>query len=166
MSGPQQDAFQPKTRIQAVVRCLLIPLNQEFLLTPSTTVAEVTVGGVLDPVQNAPAWLLGIMGWRGRRVPLIDFELVAGISKTPSATGRVVVLNTLGGNPHIPFIALPVVGIPRLFPADPKSVSSAGERVGGVALWVKAGESPALIPDIDALEGLLSRLNLKLTATR
>lgn len=141
------------------LHCLLIPLQEVKILLPNTAVAEVIAYASPEAVENAPNWLLGNIVWREEKVPLLSFELLVG--KQEQAISRIAVLNTLNGNPDLPYMALSIQGIPqlRLVQESGLVVTESDSETDAVAASIDfAGES-VLIPDLDALEQKLLALN-------
>ena len=58
------------------IACVLVTLHDRQLLLPNVTVAEVVRMQRVQPVGNAPDWLLGVTSWRGRIVPVLSPEHV------------------------------------------------------------------------------------------
>ena len=166
MSTPKQDqpaAADPTADIS--VRSLLIPLSGMMLVLPNTAVAEVADYQEPHRTPDAPGWLLGIMPWRGRAVPLLAFEQFVGLSAGAGGVhARAVICNTLNGNSHMPFIAVLAQGIPRLLEvkADMLELGEKGEGDSmAVAARVQLAGQEGVIPDLDVLERLLGQLGIK-----
>ena len=51
-----------------------MPLTGERLLVPRGCVAEVVGYQTPQEMTGAPPWYLGVIGWNGRKVPLVSFE--------------------------------------------------------------------------------------------
>lgn len=144
---------------EQIVRCLAVPINTATLLLPHTAVAEVAQYQVPQPVAEAPPWLLGLIPWRGRTLPLIAieplFQLEVG---APAPASRVVVCNTLNGNRKLPFLGVFAQGIPRLQLATATTVEAGdGGHPEPPALLarVRLAGQEMLVPDLDALEKML-----------
>lgn len=145
------------------VRCLSIPLSGGQLLVPHTAVAEVTGFEPPAPVPNAPAWLSGMLRWRGIDVPVIAYERLLENAADGYRPERIVVLNTLNGNPKLPFVAVLVSGIPRLIVAEQagiEEVEPLQDEPPALLRRVKMAEGEFIIPDLDALEQMVLRLGL------
>ncbi len=141
------------------LHCLLIPLQGVKILLPNTAVAEVIAYVTPESVENAPDWLLGNIIWRDEKVPLLSFELLVG--EQERSVQRIAVLNTLNGNPDLPYMALSIQGIPqlRLIQEAGIVVTEMDSKTDAVAASIDfAGES-VLIPDLDDLEQKLLGLN-------
>jgi chemosensory pili system protein ChpC len=147
------------------VRSLIIPLSGTVLLLPNTAVAEVADYKTPQEVADAPAWLLGMMLWRGRSLPLLAIEPLLGHSAGVGGVhARAVVCNTLNGNAVLPFVAILSQGIPRLQELKPDMVETVepGEQdTAVVAARMRLAGIEAVIPDLDALERQLLQLGVR-----
>jgi chemosensory pili system protein ChpC len=148
-------------RTVEAIRCLAVPLSQDTLLVPGTLVAEVTIYAAPVAVPNAPAWMLGLMPWRGLSVPLVSADRLLG-GRSDGTIDRVVVFNTLGGSVQLPFLAMPSSGIPRLLRVEPQQAAAAGgsNENDFVLRRVKIGDAEYIIPNFDVLEPMLLGLGL------
>ena len=114
---------------------LLLPLSDRYLLLPNVAIAE-----LID-------WQHG-----DHAVPLISFEVACGSSLVIGERARIVILNTLGGNPDFKFIAMVVQGIPRSYKVD-SQLSFVDVPLSTLELAaVQVGDHVAKIPDLQALE--------------
>ncbi len=148
------------------IRGVLIQVEGARLLLPNATIAEVLSFADPEPVADAPHWLLGRIRWRGWQLPLASFSRLAGIADESGGLGsKVVVLKALGGNAHLPYLALLTKGFPRLVTVSRGAlVADAGEGDAegaaelplGVVMRVLLNDEQALLPDIDAIEGAIS----------
>ena len=143
------------------IRGLLLPLGERNLLLPNVAVAELV--GFQEPESEPDDrdWLLGSIQWRGRRIPVVSFTAALGGDALPEQAQRmrIAVLNTLRGNPELPYIGLLTLGISRLarVSADNLAPDPTGEVDSELVLEsITVGEQPAWIPDLDRLEQLVS----------
>lgn len=141
------------------VHCLMIPLTSDILLLPNAAVAEVTAYQQPTAVAGAPDWYLGRYDWREYQVPVVSFELLNGDNHgeiTINKTSRIAVLNSLNGNPRLPYIGLLTQGIPRLQVVQNTALeansSATSRQTTCVAEFVMVNGEPVTIPDIDLLE--------------
>lgn len=143
------------------LHCLLLSLQGLKILLPNTAVAEVISYTSPESVENVADWMLGKIRWRDEKVPLLSFERLSGLGEQEHATRRIAVLNTLNGNPSVPYIALPIQGIPQLRLVQEASivVTEKDELVDVVAASIDFSGESVLIPDLDALEQKLLALN-------
>ncbi len=100
---------------QTEIRGLMIPVTNGRVLLPNASVAEVITLSTPEKIPNAPEWLMGRINWRGWRLPLFSFSLLAGMSLDEGSRGtRVTVLKALSGHPRLPYVAMLAQGFPRL----------------------------------------------------
>lgn len=141
------------------VRSQLIPLADMRLLLPTTCIAEIIDWQVPEPVDDAPVWWLGMLEWRGLRIPLLSFEAANDRPRGEiSRRGRIAVLNGIGGDPELPFYALQLQGIPRLTLVDQANIGAVSEPEEPLPLvleYAMLQEQEVLVPDQDKLEALL-----------
>ena len=144
------------------IRGVLIQVEGARLLLPNATIAEVLSYAPPEEVEDTPDWLLGRIRWRGWQLPLASFSRLAGIADETGGLGsKVVVLKALGGDAHLPYVALLTKGFPRLVTvARDALVADAGEGDGevpatlpvGVLMRVRLNDEPVLLPDVDGIE--------------
>ena len=144
----------PEHRVGSLT-CLLLPLADRYLLLPNVAIAELIGWQHGDPSSDSPPWHLRQITWRDRELPLISFEAACGSPVVIGERARIVVLNTLGGDPRLKFIAMVVQGIPRSYRLDSQLSFvdvplSPLERAA-----VQVGDHVAKIPDLLALERLV-----------
>lgn len=148
------------------IRGVLIQVEGARLLLPNATIAEVLSFAEPEPVADAPDWLLGRIRWRGWQLPLASFSRLSGIAEEAGGLGnKVVVLKALGGDARLPYLALLTKGFPRLVTVSQDAlVADAGEGDAadgatamplGVLMRVLLNNEPALVPDVDAVEGAI-----------
>ncbi len=164
-SSRSQDSATPDAAAGVAVRCLIVPLSGATLILPNTAVAEVAEYRAPQPIGAAPGWLLGMMQWRGRSIPLLTFEQFVGLPAGAAGVhARAIVCNTLSGNVTLPFVALLAQGIPRLTGVKAEVLEPTdqdGAEQEAVAARVRFAGEEALIPDLDAIERMLIRLGIK-----
>lgn len=148
----------------ASLTALLLPLADRTLLLPNVAVAEIIPYRGVQTAPDLPPWLLGQIGWRDLRLPLLSFEAAGGrtqLGATPiGATPKVAVLNALGGRPRVKFLALLLQGIPRSLKVDAR-LPRADARLAPLELAaVQVEGGVAWIPDLEALEQKLADAGL------
>lgn len=138
------------------IRGVLIPISGARLLLPNATVSEVITLSTPEPIAGAPEWLLGRVGWRGWRLPLVSFSILAGLPRPEGQlNSRVTVLKVFGGNPRMPFVALVTRGFPRLTTIRADILVAAGNDdplPDGVRQRVLVHDDQAIIPDLESIE--------------
>ena len=134
---------------------LLLPLADRYLLLPNVAIAELIDYQRGEPSSDSPLWHLRQITWRDHQLPLISFEAACDSPLVIGERSRIVVLNPLGGNPALKFIAMVVQGIPRSYKLDSQLSFvdvplSPLERAA-----VQVGDHVAKIPDLLGLERLV-----------
>ena len=162
-TGPVADVAQTPAEdaVMGDIRGVLIQVAGARLLLPNATIAEVLSYAEPEPIAPAPEWLLGRTRWRGWQLPLVAFSRLAGLGvDQPGLGSKVAVLKALAGNSRTPFFAVVTQGFPRLVTVARDSLSTLGEDGDvlptGVLARVQLNEDEALIPDLEALEGLVA----------
>lgn len=143
-----------------IIRGVLIQVAQARLLLPNATIAEVLSYATPEPLDEAPAWLLGRIRWRGWQLPLLSFSRFAGLAEEQGGLGsKVIVLKALGGDARRPYFALLTQGFPRLVTVTEAALATLdadGEALApGVLARVRLNEDEAMVPDLEALEDTL-----------
>lgn len=143
------------------IRGVLISVTGGRLLLPNASVAEVITYSEPEAVENAPAWMLGRVRWRGWRLPLLSFSRLAGWSEEEGQLGaKVAVLKALGGNPKLPFFAVLSQGFPRLVTVSRTVLAEAHdikELPLGIHSRVVLNDDAAVIPDLLSVELLIDK---------
>jgi len=147
------------TQAALAVRSQLIPVTGEDLILPNVAVAEVISYSQAEPVTDKPEWLLGMLAWRERTIPLIAFEAVCGQPLPETGRGtKIAILNAITGQKGLEFYGIILQGIPHLMSADAASVSALeGEPEHPAILSrVEVHGQPAVIPNLDTLEPMIA----------
>ncbi len=137
------------------VASLLIPLQNQSILLPNVTVAEIIPSSPVQNIENAPKWYMGNFQWRELTVPLLSLEALND-EAVPSIHNRArfAVLNTTGLHNDLPFIAILTQGLPRLARVSEDEISAredAETRRYDLMHVSWAGEY-TLIPNVTAIE--------------
>jgi len=139
---------------------ILIPIASGQLLIPTVSVAEMIPFQAPQPdssitAKNQANWFLGNLYWRGTKVPMFSYEAMGGDHMAPiQPDSQVVILNSIGLSPKVPFVCFPTQGIPHLSRVMPTEIS----EVSGLPLaecdlmHVSIAGSQAIIPNIEILE--------------
>lgn len=145
------------TVARAPVHALEVPTDNLPLLLPSACMAEVVALASLAKVPHAPPWLLGVLGWRLRPVPVVSYDILAGGSGyAPGARARVVVLYPLPGRKAWEFVGILAASEPQSHIIDSDAATAAVEdsfRYIAAALSLE-GRTVG-IPDFAALARIL-----------
>ncbi len=149
------------------IRSLLIGVTGGRVLLPNATVAEVITFASAEAIPEAPPWVIGRIGWRGWRLPLFSFAMLAGFAVEEGyINAKVAVLKALGGRPRLSYMAMLTQGFPRLVTITPDALvpeAGDGELPPGVLMRVMVRDDPAVIPDLGSIEDRLAEV-LRLAA--
>ena len=145
---------------------LLVPLAEDRLIVPRACVAEVVRYSKPDQEAGAHDWMLGMVNWNGRQLPVVSFEGAIG-KEVPVATGRtrIVVFTSSTGQLKSGFFGVITQGFPQLVRVNRDVLKL--DATGGwpesapVLCRVKMINEFPLIPNLDALEGMLARETLQ-----
>lgn len=144
---------------QEELRGVLIQVVGARLLLPNASIAEILSVADPEPLENAPAWLLGRIRWRGWPVPLVAFSELAGTGQFQRDLRgqRVLVLKALGGNKRLPYFAILTQGFPRLVRVSVESLDASQTlEDSDLAMSVRFQDEDVLIPDLEQLEARIS----------
>ncbi len=149
---------------ELTIRSFTLPLNNMTLLVPSTVIAEVLDYREVEPTGHMPDWLLGMLSWRGRNVPVVCFEKMLGQEQPERKSGtRYVVCNTLNGSTRIPFIAMQIEGMPHLRMVTNEMLTVDSDSVGNdpvVEAYLLLQGGKVILPNMDVMEKMLENLGI------
>jgi chemotaxis signal transduction protein len=139
------------------VHALEVPTDNLPLLLPSACMAEVVALSQLAHIPFAPPWLLGVLGWRLRPVPVVSYDiLVGGAGQAPGPRTRVVVLYPLPGRKAWEFVGILSSSEPQSRVIDSGVAPTAIEdSYRYIAAALKFDERTVGIPDFAALAKVL-----------
>jgi chemosensory pili system protein ChpC len=141
---------------------LLIPLAEDRLIVPRACVAEVVRFTAPEKEAGAHDWMMGVVNWNGRQLPVVSFEGALGKEK-PAATGRtrIVVFYAGSGGLKSGFFGVLTQGFPQLVRLNEDVLqlhTAEGWPDGAPVLCrVKMINEFPLIPDLEKLEAMLAR---------
>jgi chemosensory pili system protein ChpC len=147
------------------VRGVLLPLQEGQLLLPNAAVCEVVSYRAPSAIENdKPNWLLGKFSWRNNDIPLVSFETLLGRdSGTIGHRARVAICNTLNGDETLPYIGILLRSAPHLVRITEEAIAPfphSDPLNEMVSSHVVVNGVEALIPDLDALELVLTDIQL------
>jgi chemosensory pili system protein ChpC len=138
---------------------MLIPLHEGRLLLPNAAVAEVIGYRDPEPTDQQAHWLQGMVAWRQRQIPVIDFEALLGRPDVGAGIRqRIAVCYALQTDAAFAMLGLVAQGIPRLLRVSRASIESAEASPGGdspVQMTLSIGDEKLLVPDLDYLQAQL-----------
>ena len=141
---------------------LLIPLADDRLIVPRACVAEVVRFTAPEKEAGAHDWMMGVVNWNGRQLPVVSMEGALGKDK-PVATGRtrIVVFHASTGQLKSAFFGVLTQGFPQLVRLNEDVLqlhtTEGWPQDAPVLCRVKMINEFPLIPDLEKLEGMLAR---------
>lgn len=141
---------------------LLIPLADDRLIVPRACVAEVVRFTPPEKEAGAHDWMMGMVSWNGRDLPVVSFEGALGKDK-PAATGRtrIVVFYANTGQLKSGFFGVLTQGFPQLVRVNEDVLqlhtTEGWPKEAPVLCRVKMINEFPLIPDLEQLEAMLAR---------
>jgi len=139
---------------------LLVPISGSRLIVPRVCVAEVSGLGQLNLLEHGPDWLIGKVGWKGRELPLVCFEVACGgpLPEIGRRTRAVIFHATT--QLHGGFFAILSQGLPQLVRINASVVSSeSGEdwpEGAPVLCRIRMVNEYPIVPDLDSIESMLT----------
>lgn len=145
----------------AELSCVLIPVGITNLLLPNVSVAEIVPWRRVKNWEGAPEWCLGVLGWRGETLPVIQFEALNGRSADAGAGRCLLIMNRARVANGLPFYGLVAEGLPRLIHLTGEDLVNQHVKLGRAEVAsVRVGAEPAVIPDLSFIEEQVSSLTL------
>ena len=138
----------------------LLPLGEHTLLLPNGVVAEILRQVALDHESEAPEWVLGTFSWQGQRVPLVSFQQLAGLGRTPLEGRKCVIVKTLDTDASFSCYAIHIDAFPQFVGLSRHGLlldAAKDQQPNGVRTAVLVGGKSALIPDLDYIEESLGQ---------
>jgi chemosensory pili system protein ChpC len=145
---------------------LLVPLADDRLIVPRACVAEVVRYSKPDQEAGAHDWMLGMVNWNGRQLPVVSFEGAIG-KEVPVATGRtrIVVFTSSTGQLKSGYFGVITQGFPQLVRVNRDvlqlDATDGWPESAPVLCRVKMINEFPLIPNLDLLEEMLATETLQ-----
>lgn len=139
------------------IHCMLLPLQQHYLLLPNSLIAEVIPRTGIDIDIDTPSadnWL-GYVNWREKSLPIIHLEdLLEKDTDAASQSNKLCIINTINTATDIEFYAIPCTGSPQLITLNQAALQLTHDDNNSPYLHcqIKIGNKVAFIPDLDQLE--------------
>ncbi len=139
------------------INSFLLPLANGDLVIPDQSVSELLPFMNVDtrPAEGKPTWFVGLLNWRGQKIPLLSLEAMSGpVDLSEIRRSRIAVITTLNQNARMAHVALLVTGIPRLMQVTPDNctlTSDTPDSIGVKAVASLEGKE-VMIPDLEVLE--------------
>jgi len=145
---------------------LLVPLSEDRLILPRVCVAEVVRYTQPQRQPGSEDWMLGTINWNGRELPVVAFEGTIG-KEIPAPTGRtrVVVFYSSTGKIKTGYFGVLTQGFPQLVRVNREDLNldstDGWPEDAPVLCRVKMINEYPLVPDLEALEGMIMEASLQ-----
>lgn len=137
------------------IHCMLIPLQEHYLLLPNSTIAEVIPRTGIDLDTPSHENWLGYVNWREQLLPIIHLEDLLKAGTDAAASGnKLCIINSINVSTSIEFYAIPCTGSPQLITLNQAALKLTHDEnnSGYLHCQIKIGNKIAFIPDLDQLE--------------
>lgn len=142
------------------IRSLLVHLTGGQLLMPSSVVAEVISYREPENKRDKPAWLAGVMKWRGETIPLVSVEKLLGIEpklENPKEQ-RIIILNGIYTPQNLPFYAILSKDMPHSLTVGIETQqNSKPVKKDGILASVMIEDQTTWLPDFEYMEKLFQQ---------
>jgi chemotaxis-related protein WspB len=102
---------------------LLFRSHESLYAIDARRVAEVVPRVSLRSIPHAPAYLAGLLSYRGQAVPVIDFGLLVGGGASREALSTRAILTSFTGHDHqTRLVGVVAESVSRVIEADPRQV--------------------------------------------
>lgn len=138
------------------IPCMLIPLQQHYLLLPNTIIAEVIPMPRNISAQHKSDYYLGQYQWHEDKIIILDLEsLVENEENHSSEANKLCILYSINPDNKLPAYAVPCHGAPQLIHLNESALKLVDDDVVASEFLhcrTHIGNKIAYIPDLDKLE--------------
>ncbi len=135
------------------VTCVVVPLHNHTLLLPNICVAEVLPWRRTKALAGVPEWCVGVLGWRGESVVVLDYERLLDPSSAPQPHRAMLVMKKHHHREGSGFYALAAAALPRMVSLSAEDVvSQPAQPHVAVSMMTSVGTEAAMIPNFLYLE--------------
>ncbi len=144
------------------IKCVILKVNDDELLMPNASVAEIVPIKNIINVANKPGWMLGYLDWRGHSVPLIAFETMGDVRMPSLASGEVkaAVLFSIGEDANFPYLSILVQGAPSVVNVKAEDLVANKDEITHPAIEEKVmmADGNYSIVNIEKLESIVKKV--------
>lgn len=140
------------------IPCMLIPLQDHYLLLPNSTIAEVIPKPPINKEAAKPNYWLGKCNWHNHELPVINLEsLIEEKESDISDATKLCILHGINTTANIPVYALPCYGVPQLIYLNESALNLADDADNSEFLHfqMRIGNKTAYLPNLDTVESTL-----------
>jgi chemosensory pili system protein ChpC len=141
------------------IPCMLLPLQQHYLLLPNTTIAEVIPMPRISLAEDKPSYYLGQYQWKLHQLAILDLEnLVENAEGHNDEANKLCIIHSINPDNKLQAYALPCHGAPQLIHLNEtalKLVDDDAKPSEFLHCRTHIGNKIAYIPNLDKLEELV-----------
>ncbi|HDZ16432.1 MAG TPA: chemotaxis protein CheW [Methylophaga aminisulfidivorans] len=145
------------------IHCMLIPLQQHYLLLPNSTITEVIPRASIAHTTNSSKTWLEHIDWQQITVPVVDLEklLTESVDQIYRAS-KLCIIAGINNEANIEFYAFPCTGSPQLITLNATAFKLTHDTNDSAYLHcqIKIGNQIAFVPNLDELELLIQQNKL------
>lgn len=149
-----------------MIRSMILSIRDKDILLPNTAVAEIIPYTKTDDIEESSKWLMGLLDWRGKKVPIVSLESLNNDHEPwVERKSRVAVLNMIEPGEEYPFMGVVLQKFPKLSRVSANDVEDFTTLSGDIFTYEGSlrGQKVFLI-NIEAMQDLvlseLQRLKL------
>lgn len=142
------------------IPCMLIPLQQHYVLLPKTAITEVIPMPKLSSVANKPNYWVGQYDWNSWLLPVLDLEsLVQEKPADIELANKICILHGINPEAQIDVYAIACYGAAQLININEAALKLAldVEDSDFLHCQIKIGSKIAYIPNLDTIEATISQ---------
>ncbi|MFW5450991.1 MAG: chemotaxis protein CheW [Methylophagaceae bacterium] len=142
------------------IPCMLIPLQQHYLLLPNTTIAEVIPMPHVEIDDSKSHYWVGQYNWNSQQLAVIDLEsLVEGNPSNSSEANKLCILYGINSEANLNAYALPCYGAPQLIHLNESALKLASNTQDSEFLHcqIQIGNKVAYLPNLDTIEMIIDQ---------
>lgn len=138
------------------IHCMLIPLQQHYLLLPNSTISEVIPKTRIQHDADLPAESLGFVDWLEHNLPIIDLEAIifSNNGMNEEYANKLCIIRGINPEADVDYYAIPCTGSPQLITVNSAALHLTHDTLDSPYLYcqIKIGNKIAFIPNLDQLE--------------
>ncbi len=141
-----------------LISCVLIPLQDYYLLLPNAAIAEVIPMPKLNSSSPMPQHQLGHYTWQENTIPVINLEgFFSNTDIAPSQRSKLGIFRTINSASTLPAYAFPCLGSPQLIQINESALNVVNQPTPSAYIHsqIQIGSKVATIPNLDALESAI-----------
>lgn len=141
------------------IPCMLIPLQQHYLLLPNTTIAEVIPMPRITLAEDKPSYYIGQYEWQFQQLAILDLEnLIENEDSHSKEANKLCITHSINPDTKLQAYALPCHGSPQLIHINESALKLVDDNTATSAYLhcrTHIGNKIACIPNLDELEELI-----------